>query len=221
MNKDKQYKAPYLRYVMSCILSVLLVAFVVVVPGCAQEEAPPEPKIPAHFTTYTDEAGLFSISYPNDWELALSLIEDLEEATAELIKSIDSDAPVERFSSIFFAGVPVNDIGYDPNVNIGVESLPGVIWTHDKAVEAEIDGIKSIIQDYREVSHTKTTVGGRQATILEWEGTFPQIGRQHLLQLMVLVGKTVWIVSCGTSPENFGDYKDDFYAIVRSLRILK
>ena len=72
MNKRKHGKAPWLRYVMSCILSVLVVALMIAVTGCAQKEAPAELEIPAHFTTYTDEAGLFSISYPPEWEPALS-----------------------------------------------------------------------------------------------------------------------------------------------------
>jgi hypothetical protein len=48
------------------MLSVLVVALAIAVPGCAEKEAHTEPEIPAHFTTYTDEAGLFSISYPPD-----------------------------------------------------------------------------------------------------------------------------------------------------------
>ena len=53
-----------------------------IVPGCAQEEVQKEsivePEIPAHFSTHTDEMALFSISYPPDWEPALSVMEELE-----------------------------------------------------------------------------------------------------------------------------------------------
>ena len=68
------------RYVELCIASVLVLALVIVAPGCAEEEPPTviEPEIPAHFTTYTDEAGLFSISYPPDWEPTLSQMEAVE-----------------------------------------------------------------------------------------------------------------------------------------------
>ena len=113
-------------------------------------------------------------------------------------------------------------MGYAANVNIGVESLPGVMWTHDKVVEAEIRGIKQLVQDYHAFSQVKTTVGGREVTILDWEGTYPQLGRLHSLQMVVLVGKVVWVVTCTpVSPETFSDYEDDFHAVVRSLRILK
>lgn len=220
MNKQKYYEAPRLRYAMSCILSVLVVAFMIALPGCAQKEAPPEPQIPAHFTTYNDEAGLFSISYPPDWELALSIIEDLEQATKELVQSIESDAPIERASIIFFAGVPV-ETGWIPSVNIVVESLPGLTWTHDEAVEAEVRGIKQIYPDYRQLSRTDTTIDGRKATIIDCEATIPGFGKAQQLQMFTLVGKIVWAVTCTPEPGRFSESEEDFYAIVRSLRILK
>jgi len=217
------------KLLILCAVILLVLLPVAAVVGCQQQPAPAtptptptpaEPTIPAHFTTYTDEAGLFGISYPPDWEPALSLIEDLEEATKELLESIESDLPLERASFIFFAGVPT-EVGYDPNVNIVVESLPGVIWTHDKVVEAGIRGIKDVVQDYHEFSRIKTTIGGREATIVDWEGTFPELGTFHELQMFMLVGKVVWTVTCGTGPEKFSDFEDDFHAIVRSLRIFK
>lgn len=222
MNKQKHRKAPRLRAVMSCVLSILVVALMVAVVGCAEEKPPaaPEPEIPAHYTTYTDEAGLFSISYPPDWEPALSLIEGLEETIKEVITSIEAEAPVERFNLIFIAGLPT-EMGYEPSVNIGVESLPGVIWTHDEVVEAEIRGIKDFVQDYHEFSQVKATIGGREATIVSWEGTYPQLGRVHNLQMFTLVGKTAWIVTCTPPAGEFSEWEDDFHAIVRSLRILK
>ncbi len=220
MNKHKHYKAPWLRYVMSCVLSVLVVALMIAVTGCTQKEAPSELQIPSHFTTYTDEAGLFSISYPPDWEPALWAIEDLEQATKDLIESIESNLPLEKVSGIFFAGVPT-ETGYMPNVNIVVESLPGVVLTHDRVVEAEIRGIKEIVQDYHEFSRIKTTIGGREATILDWEGTIPGLPKQHSLQLIMLVGKVAWLVSCTPPTGEFNKWEEDFDAIVRSLRILK
>lgn len=220
MNKHKHYEAPWLRCIVSCALSVLVVAFTIVAPGCAQKEVLVEPEIPAHFTTYTDEAGLFSISYPPDWEPALSLIEGLEQATKDLIESIESDLPLERASAIFCAGLPT-ETGYMPNVNIVVESLPGILWTLDNVVEAGIRGIKEIVQEYHEFSRVKTTVGGREATIVDSEGTIPGLPKQHSLQLIMLVGKTAWFVTCTPPTGEFSKWEDDFDAIVRSLRILK
>jgi len=186
--------------------------------GCVQKEALPEPEIPAHYTTYTDETGLFSISYPPDWETALFLIEDLDKATEELLTSIEKDLPLERTRMLFLAGLPT-ETGYEPNVNVVVESLPGISWTHDQVVEAEIQGIKDVIKDYHEFSRVKTTIGGREATILDWDGTVP-LGLRSL-QAIILVGKVAWVVTCVPPAGEFSKWESDFHAIVRSLRILK
>lgn len=220
MNKHKHFKAPWLRCVVSCALSVLVVTLTIVAPGCTQKEAPAELEIPAHFTTYTDEASLFSISYPQDWEPALSLIEDLEQVTKDLIESIESGLPLERVSAIFFAGIPTGE-GYSPNVNIIVEQLPEGINTHDELIEALIEGVKIIIDDYHEFSRNKTTVSGRTATILDWEGTFPQVGKSRIVQMALMVGKTGWTITCSPPTGEFSKWEEDFDAIVRSLRILK
>ncbi len=57
--------------------------------------------------------------------------------------------------------------------------------------------------------------------IVEWEGDLPGVGKFRFLELLMLVGKVGWVVTCGTKPEKFNNFEDDFHAIVRSLRILK
>ncbi len=204
------------------LIGLILVMLLVPVSCGAPPPAPvSEPPIPAHFTTYTDEAGFFSISYPPDWELPpVSAIELLEEAIKEVITSIESDAPVEKVNTIFFAGLPT-EAGYMPSVNIVVESFPGIVWTHNNMVEVEIRGIKNFVEDYHELWRVKTTVGGREATIVECEGTYLKLGKYHWLVMLTLVDKTAWTVTCTASPEKFSDFEDDLHAIVRSLRILK
>ncbi len=211
------------KLVILCTVILVVLLSIISVVGCQKQPEPtlpPAPAIPAHFTTYTNEAGLFSISYPPDWEPALSLIEGYEQTVKDVITSIAADAPVERASIIFFAGLPI-ETGYWPNVNIVVESLPGIVWTHDNLVEAEVRGIKELLQDYHEFSRLKTTVGGREATIIESEGTFPGAEKTHYLQLYTLVGKTAWAVTCTTSPGEFNEWEEDLNAVLRSLRILK
>jgi hypothetical protein len=187
-------------------------------PAAPPAEAPLEPQIPANYTTYTDEAGIFSISYPPDWEPALFLIEDLDKATEELLTSIEEDLPLERTRTLFLAGLPTGT-GYAPNVKVLVKSLPGIILTHDQVVEAEIQGIKDAVGDSQKFSRVKTTIGGREATIVDWEGTVP-LGL-HSLQAIILVGKVVWVVTCLPPAGEFSKWESDFHAIVRSLRILK
>ncbi|MFC1925583.1 hypothetical protein ACFLW2_02680 [Chloroflexota bacterium] len=180
-----------------------------------------EPPIPAHFTTYTDEIGLFSIAYPPDWELALSEIDNVNQATEDILLSIDSNLPVEQASFIFIAGLPI-ETGYLPNVSIVCESLPGTGWAHDKAVEAELLSIRQIAKDYHEFSQVKTTIDGRKATIVHWEGTDATFGKMQSLTMITLVGKIVWLVGCSVEDLGmFTEYEDDLYHVVRSLRILR
>lgn len=210
----------YTRHVTLCLLSIFIIGLMIIVPGCTQEEAIVEPEIPAHYTTYSDEAGLFSISYPPEWEPALSMIEDLEEATKEIITSVESDFPLERASTIFFAGIPIEE-GYSPNVNIIVEQLPEGVNTHDELIEASVRGVKMIIDDYHEFSRIKTTVSGRTATILDWEGTLPQVGKIRIVSMILMIGKTGWTITCTPPEGELSKWEEDFNAIVRSLRILK
>ena len=179
-----------------------------------------EPAIPNHFITYTDEAGLFSISYPQDWELGLSRLEFREQSAKDIIKAIDSDAPVERASAIFLAGLPIGT-GSSPNVNIVVESLPGGMWTMDEVAEAFVTSNKNYIPDYYEFSRVKTTIDGREAIIVDYEGTYTGLIKCHYLLMVTLVGKTEWVVTCGALPGEFSKWQDNLNAIVRSLRILK
>ena len=217
-NKPKWYSAVLLGLVLLLASSVV---------GCAPTSAPApapisEPPIPAHFTTYTDEANLFSISYPPDWELLLSEIEGLEQFTKELIKSTELNDPIEAANIIFLAGVPRTDVTYDPNANIVVSPIPGSAWPHDSQVEVEMKFIKNTLEKYREFSRTKTTVDGRQATIIDYEGIPPGMGKGHFVQLHTFRSKTYWTVTCTTlHTEMYSDYRDDLHAIVRSLRILK
>lgn len=208
------------RYIMLCLLPVFIIGLMTTLPGCAQEEAVVEPEIPAHYTTYSDDNALFSISYPPEWEPALSVIEDLEEFAKDLITSIDSDLPIENANAIFFAGIPTEE-GYSPNVNIVVEPLPQGVGTTDEYVEASISAIKMVIDDYHEFSRISTTVDGRKVTILDWEGTIPQIGQYHIVAMVFTVGKTGWTVTCTPPMGEFSKWEDDCNNIVRSFRILK
>ena len=197
----------------------LILVMVATCMSCKQKETITEAEIPIHYTTYTDEMNLFSISYPPDWEPALSVLEEAELLVKEVIDSIEAGLPLENSSLIFIAGLPTA-MGWEPNVNIGVESIPGV-YTHDEAVEAEIQGLRIILENFRLINQIKTTVDGREATIIEYKGTMSIIGEVHPLQMLLLVDKVVWVVTCSPPQGEFDEWEDDFYHIVRSLRILR
>lgn len=207
------------RYLIPCLLVLSIVLLTAIVPGCSEPEVPPQVEIPANYTTYTDDTGLFRISYPPDWEPALSVMQQAEESVKQLVRSIDSDLPIDRVTIVFLAGVPV-ETGYIPNVSVMVESIPGVTQ-HDQMVEAETRGAKQIIEDYHEFSRRAATIDGRKMTIIDWEGTYPQVGESHVLQALTLVGKTTWIVTCTPPQGEFDKFESDFQSTVQSLRVLQ
>jgi hypothetical protein len=108
-----------------------------------------------------------------------------------------------------------------PSVNIAIEPVPQGVRTNDQLVEAELRGLKAVVEDYVYVSRIKTTVGGREVTILDHEYTFPNMGRFHAMLMIVLTDKAAWVVTCTSFPEDFGGWEEDFQSIVRSLRILE
>ena len=180
---------------------------------------PPQPEITDNYTTYTDELNLFSISYPADWETALSLIAGSEENAKKAISNLKSGIPVEGATMIFFAG-RLTATRYEPNINIAVEPTAEGKSTHDQMVEAGMQGAKSVIPDYKELSRVKTTVDGREATIVEWEGTLQgQSTALHYQEMFILANKTGWAVTCIARTEDFAEWQNDFNTIVKSLRI--
>jgi len=196
------------------LLSIPVVGLLLLSACGAPSPTPPsvsESVIPAHFTTYTDETGLFSISYPQDWELGLSLIEG---------------------KTIFVAGKPYRD-GYNPNVSILLLPYKQTLlipyqptgdstWKLEDFVETKVQEEIMLFEEYRENSRTKIVVGGKEAIVLDSQSQFPGIGTIRWLKIYMRDDKLVWMVICGGLPDtNFSDFETDFHAIVRSLRILK
>ena len=178
------------------------------------------PAIPADYITYTDESKLFSISYPSDWETALSRMPELRSKTKEYINNLKAGIPVEQASTIFFAGRRTTT-AYDPSLSITVEPMAEGMVALDQMVESEVRGVKTVILDYRELSMEKTTIDGREATIWDYEGTIPGQSKLHFLTMITLVDRTTWVVGCATSIDDFAKWENDFNTIVRSLRISK
>lgn len=202
------------------VLAVLMTGSLLL-GACGGHTAPDsDPEVPESYTTYTDETGLYSISYPADWQLLLSLLEDADAALESVAASLESGLPLETARVIFLAGLKIEG-GYAPNVNIMVTPLPAGETSPDGALEAEIEITKQTVTDYRELSRAEITVDERAATIVEWEGSYPDLGEIRLLHMAVVVEQTVWIVTCTAPTEEFIQWEDDLQEVVRSLRILK
>ena len=205
------------------IIGTLLLAILLVLGACAPTPTPEgeqtsESAIPAHFTTYTHE-GLFSISYPSDWQPATSIMEELLEETKRELKAIDPTAELENIGILFFGGKETSE-RYYPTVSIATDLRSAGYWTLDEVNEATSRYDKENTPGYKELSLTKVIVDGREASILDSEDNEPGYGRWRYIQLTTMKGDFVWLVTCGSEYQDFNDYEDTFDSIVRSLRIL-
>ncbi len=208
---------------------ILITLLCVTIAGCANITQPspapevtqvePELTIPTGYTTYTSEAQLFSISYPSDWETALSLIPDLEKDTKSFINNYDAGIPLNKYTLIFLAGRRTPG-GFSPNVNIGVEPIPYGTKTYEQVAEAEEILVAKAIPGYRVFSRMETTVDGRKVRIDDAEGALEEQGeKSRILMMMMLVDKTVWQVTCGSTHEEFAKMGKGMLSVVRSLRV--
>jgi hypothetical protein len=178
--------------------------------------------IPTNFTTYTDEVNFFSISYPVNWEPAFSIIESLKQRTDNYMNSIDSKGSLEKSNIVFFGGVPLDSGYYNPNISILVEPLGGDNAKLEDIVEDVVREYKSVAEEYREFSRTKTIINGRKAIILDLEAHYPNLVSVHCLVMITSGDKFVWAITCTVCPPlNFYDFKVDLYAIVKSFQILQ
>jgi hypothetical protein len=204
----------------SRIVNFVLICIIVFMTTACTPEA--DWIIPEDFTTFEDDSGLFSISYPSNWRVNLEIISQLENFIGEYMKDINEDIPVEQTSLLFLAGIPEVS-GYHPNVNIVIEPLPGSIRTIRGVVNGQVAGLESYADEFHEIAREKVKVDGRDAYILEYEATYPNLGSVHALVLITMAGGNAWTVTC-TCLDGLDDYDqhaDDFQSIVRSLRIHK
>jgi len=178
----------------------------------------PEPAIPAHYITYNDNVGLLSISYPPDWVPATSIMDELFEQVKEEMESTDPEARLKGATLLFLGGIPFEE-GYYPTVNIGVIPRSAGYWTLDEIFEKETQYVKEHAERYREYSQVKTLVDKREAVIIDFEYYDPDAWRY--IQLFMIEGKFLWLVTCGVESKDFKEYEDTFNSIIRSIRIFR
>jgi hypothetical protein len=192
-------------------------------PPTVTEPATPqvvvEPVIPTEYTTFADETNLFSISYPQDWQVDQATVQDINKKMKALVNDI-TGLSTDKANIIFLAG-KMAATEYVVNVNIVVAPLPPGVSTANQAVEANLQVLKKYMQEFRLVSRSEITCGGRPATIIDAEGIFPGKGKTHALQMNMVVDKTLWTVTGGAAYDTFADWEKDLNSVVRSLRIIK
>ena len=205
------------------VIGLTIITLLSVCVSCGPAEVTPaeiiEPEIPSNYSTYTSE-GLFSISYPPEWEPATAIMEELFEYTKELMESEDPEVELEDVQMLFLAGLPTVD-GWWPNVNIIIGPRSAGYWTLEEIVESEASYSKEYSMDYHEYSRVKTVIDSNDAMIIDSEEFDHEMGTCRYIQAYIVKGSNIWIVTCASDADNFDNFKYTFDNIVRSLRILK
>ena len=209
---------------MSRILKKLLFILLIVIllqPGIFAESNQP---IPSNFTTYTHE-GLFSISYPKEWEPILSIIESMKQKTNEYFKSIGGTVIPDEIQIVFLGGIPFANDVYNPNINVAIAPVGKQkidLEILEKFAEMMIQIYKEETKDFKKIAQKTEVIDGKQAILLECEALYPNLSSFHVLQTVLYDGEFMWIITTGVVPPlSFNTFKDDIYAISRSLKILR
>jgi hypothetical protein len=156
--------------------------------------------IPDDYTTFTDPSEIFSIRYPDDWSL------DLSESANEFLDSSPLDVDFSSVSSVFSAGDETHG-GYEPNVNIVLETVPDN-YDADNYSEGGIKFIRETLSSGSIDRQQSVQLGNLHGQIVEWSydlrEVFPgESGRWHVVGIMAKrVGEDHgWSISCA-----FGDF---------------
>ena len=203
--------------------SIILILAILLLPtGCTSNN---ESDIPAHFTTYTDEHGVFSISYPNDWTLVTGEPPnmpdiDLKENRDEVTKAIESNLPLSSTLWLLMA----YQEGVRAAMSVYAWKIDDPSLSLNQWVDQQIAGDSYEGQTYRVLSRANVTVDGREAVLVEDLRTYSSasfaIVNRHSLWLVTRVDNIDWFVRCGVHPDNYDEFKADIRAVVMSLRIL-
>lgn len=169
------------------------------------------------FQSYSESTGLYSISYPQAWELANTMT-TLQNQIATYIANINAGTPLKLSSTLFVAGLKA-DVGYYPNVNIGVDPAPAGMTTTAQAVQAEANSLLKTDPNYKELKRENITVDGKTMGLLEFQATFTNTALMHDYMLVYLAKGNIWTLTCTAKDTDFAQLKTDFTRIINSFTL--
>ncbi len=178
----------------------------------------PIEEIPSEFVTYTDENNLFSISFPSDWTIDKSKLNDFQEDSLEVLKCMESCTALEESKTVFFGGYPDTANEYLPSLQIVIGSTKG--FAMEKLAEDAIQMLDVFFKDFVLFEKSNVVIGKHEAIIFDYAYTVPEMGRVRLINVFTVTGTITWNVRCGTSEEYFETENQTIRNVMNSFQIL-
>ena len=164
------------------------------------ESVPPE-TVPSDWITYTDETVSIRLSYPSDWES----LEFDPAAFDEMLDSLEAGTERGEALTFFSAGLPGGPVGFEPNVQVSVQTLPFEM-TADEFAEVAVQAVAELLTTWETSSLTKLRFGDRDAVLvvgsvrlLETNPEVTDETRFWLVDGFMTDGTNGWAVTCGLS----------------------
>ena len=173
--------------------------------------------------SFTDDAKLFTVSYPPGWELVRSVMVDVDEIAGRATESASSGVGRPTIRVVFFAGVPALQ-RYPSSVSIVIESLPAGVALSEY-FEATQGIARGLFAGYELHSQASVLVGGRQAIMTDVEydipSSAPGTNKWRIIQTVTVDGTTGWAISCGFAARQSAEDLKTCDSVVRSFELLK
>ncbi len=206
------------------VILLMITVSIIFLGACTPQETPEVfdvTPVPSDYVEYKDEANYFNISYPPDWVVDQSLIKDPK--FQEYMDKAYSGVPIEATYPfiLFMAGVPTGMGGYSPNVIVVATPFSGKAPNLEAIVEESTRQEKAAYTEYLVLFQERTLIDGMEAIIKENQAHRADGDVAHQLQMVTIVNKAIWYVVLTTRPTEFASYEEDFYHVIRSLRITK
>lgn len=178
------------------LLTLSLVVLIGSTAGCITI-TPSEGPAPSALLTYTDETNGFSISYPGNWE----------RAPEELL-----GGAIVGFSA------PREEHGGKPNFTVFRRELPSEMSV-DSFFETSKSGLQAV-EGYTFVSKQDIVIDGMPA--IKYVYTVSRGGTTIKgMQVLLVQGKSGWIITHTCAPESFGSLEPTFDAIAAGFCLLE
>ncbi len=175
----------------------------------------PETPIPGTYSTYTSE-GFFALSYPSDWEVGTSAVRQLDVEIKSKSISSEMKAQLDKTRTVLFGSVGQTDAD---SAYLMVQVQPKPYLPLLTLIDEASQRSNEYCRDYVEFARLRTTVGGREAVVLTYQGYDSESFLLKYTTSFVIGDHVLWAVICMATPDAFEGFADDFDHIIRSLRV--